>query len=175
MKLSEIISKKDELLYYNFQLEADLNSFSDSNLLTNNINSESNIITINSVQLEKCLFKDYNTKECEESITYEDLINQNYIPLNSKNSIDKVFELFQEQLKNKSININKNEVIEGEDVIFHLTTTEQNEQNNKFSNIDLGECEKILQNLYKIEDPLIIFMVDIKRNDTNSTQVISSF
>ena len=171
MKLSEILIKKNELLYYNFQLETDLNSFWDNISFTNNINSESNIIIINSDQLKECLFKENNTKECEESITYEDLINQNYIPLNSKNSIDKVFELFQEHLKNKSININKNEVIVGEDVIFHLTTTEQNEQNNKVSHIDLGECEKILQNIYKIEDPLIIFMVDIIINDTNSTQV----
>ena len=109
-------------------METDLNSFSDSNLFTNNIiNSETNIITINSDQLKECLFKDNNAKEFEESITYEDLINQNYIPLNSKNSIDKVFELFQEQLKNKSININKNKVIEGEEVIFYLTKTEQNE------------------------------------------------
>ena len=171
MKLSEIVSKKNELLYYNFQFETDLNSFFDNNSFTNNINSESNIIAINSEELKECLFKENNTKECEESITYEDLINQNYIPLNTKNSIDKVFELFQEHFKNKSINIKKNEIIVGEEVIFHLTTTEQNEKNNKISNIDLGECEKILQNIYKIEDPLIIFMADIKRNDTNSTQV----
>ena len=52
-----------------------------------------------------------------------------------------------------------------------MITSEENEKNNKISKIDLGECEKILQNIYKIEDPLIIFMVDIKRNDTNSTQV----
>ena len=102
----------------------DWNSFSDSNSFTNNISSESNIITISSDQLKECLFKENNSKECEDSITYEDLINQIYMPLNSKNSIDKVYELFQEHYKNKSINISKDEVIKGEDVIFHLTTTE---------------------------------------------------
>jgi hypothetical protein len=173
MNLSEILSKKDEL-YYKFHLETDFaytNSFSDMSLNTNNINSDSNTITTNSDQIKKCLFKNKNTKECEEEILFEDLINQNYIPLNSKDSIDKVYELFHEQLKNKSININKKEVIEGENVIFHMTTTEQDEKNNKISHIDFDECEKILKAKFGIEEPLIILITDIERNDTISKQI----
>jgi hypothetical protein len=171
MNLAEILSKKDEL-YYKFHLETDFaetNSFSDKNFNTNNIISDSNTITINSDQIKTCLFKSKNTKECVEEIAFEDLINQNYIPINSKDSIDKVFELFYEQLKNKSIN--KNEVIEGEDVIFHITTTEQNQRNNKISHIDFVECEKALQEKFGIEKPLILFITDIKRNDTVSKQI----
>jgi hypothetical protein len=93
------------------------------------------------------------------------------MPVNSKDSIDKVFGLFQDQLKNKSINGNKSEVIEGEDVIFHMTTSGQKATNNKISHIDFDECEKILQEKLGIEEPLIIISVDIKRNDTISTQV----
>ena len=173
MKLSDIIRKKDELLYYNFQLKTDYlntNSYSDRIINTNNMNSDSNSI-INLDELKECLFKSKNNKECKDSIKFEDLINQNYMPVNSKESIDKVFGLFQDQLKNKSINANKNEVIEGEDVIFHMTTTGQKPTNNKISHIDFDECEKVLQEKYGIEEPLIIISVDIKRNDTISTQV----
>ena len=173
MKYSDIISKKDELLYYNFHFENDnlnTNSYSDISFNTNNMNSDSNsIISID--ELKECLFKRKNTKECKDSIEFEDLINQNYMPVNSKDSIDKVFGLFQDQLKNKSINGNKSEVIEGEDVIFHMTTTGQKATNNKISHIDFDECEKILQEKLGIEEPLIIISVDIKRNDTISTQV----
>ena len=101
----------------------------------------------------------------------------NYIPLNTKESIDKVFELFIEEYKNKTINKNKDEIIEGENVIFQMTTTEnqnynlENNLNNNISLIDLGECEETLKKEYKIDDPLIIIKVDIKRNDTVSTQV----
>ena len=172
MDLSEILSKKDELLYYNFQLETDnsySNSYSDNSFNTNNVNSGLN--TTNLGQFKSCLFKDKNTKKCEEFIKFEDLINQNYIPINSKNSIDKVFELFHEYLKNKSINAYQDEIIEGEDIIYQMTTTNQKLTNNKISHIDFFECEKILQEKYKIEEPLIILIVDIKRNDTISKQV----
>ena len=172
MSLSEILSKKNELLYYNFQLEADnsyTNSYSDKSFNINNLNSSSNEINLD--QFKSCLFKNKTTKKCEEFIIFEDLINKNYIPINSKDSIDKVFELFYEHLKNKSINAYNDELIEGEDVIFHMTTTDQKAKNNKISHIEFFECEKILQEKYKIKEPLIILIIDIKRNDTISTQV----
>ena len=175
MKLSDIISKKDELLYYNFPLETDnlfTNSYSDESFNTNNnMNSDSNSEIVSLDELKECLFKSKITKECKDSIEFEDLINQNYMPVNSKDSIDKVFGLFQDQLKNKTINANQSKVIEGEDVIFHMTTTEQKATNNKISHIDFDECEKVLQEKYEIKEPLIIISVDIKRNDTISTQV----
>jgi len=174
MKLSEILNKEDKLLYYDFKLEIDnlnTNSYSESNYYTNNINSKTNFISNKTDIINQCLFKEKKTKECEESIVFEDLINQKYIPLNSIYSINKVFELFYEQLKNKSINTNKDEMIEGEDVIFQITTTRKKMKRNTNSYIDFGECETILKKQYGIEAPLIIFMVDIKRNDTISTQV----
>lgn len=82
MNLSEILRKKDELLYYNFHLETDnqyTNYFSDMSF-----NTDSNAITSNSYKLEECLFKNKNTKECKESVEFVDLINQDYLPVNSK-------------------------------------------------------------------------------------------
>ena len=172
--LSEIINKKNELLYYNFQLGTDnlfTNSYSERNYYINNTNSQTNIFTIQTDNLKECLFKEKKTEKCEESVAFKDLINKKYIPLNSRYSINKVFELFYHQLKNKSININKDETIEGEDVIFQMTTTKKKVKRNKISYIDFGECENILKKEYGIESPLIIFMVDIKRNDTISNQI----
>ena len=58
-----------------------------------------------------------------------------------------------------------------------MTTKEKQEhylKNNLYNNIssiNFSECEKILQEKYQIEEPLIIIKVDIKRNNTFSTQV----
>ena len=100
------------------------------------------------------------------------------IPLNSKKTISKVFDLYIEELKN--IKLNKTtEVIEGDNVVFQFTTTEEQDyiiENSLYKNIssiDLNECEEIIKDKYNIDDnkSLIITKVDIKRNDTMSTQI----
>ena len=150
--LSDILNNKNGLLYH--------------------INLDS---TYKIIDPNECLFIEKETKKCENYIRLEELIEQKYLPLNTKNSIDKVFELFSEQLKN--IDSDYNEIIEGENIIYHMTTTEEQNyylDNNLYSNIssiDFGDCEKILQKEYQIDEPLIIIKVDIKRNDTISTQV----
>ena len=62
----------------------------------------------------------------------EDLINKNYIPLDNEDSIDKVFELFSSELKILNKTLNEDEIIEGENVKFQITTTEK--QNNYYKN-----------------------------------------
>ena len=194
-KISEILNKKSDLLYHIIISESDTetesNTVSDLNIDANtdiglntnteddpdidsHITSNSNLDTEFDEDIE-CLFKSKENEFCNNSINLQDLIENKFIPLNKKNSIDKVFDLFSKELKNMSI-INE-EIIEGEDITFQLTTTEKqkyylkNKLYNNISSIDLGECEKILQEKYQIEDPLIIIKVDIKRNDTVSTQV----
>ena len=56
---------------------------------------------------------------------------------------------------------------------FQITTTERQKNNpyNIISSIDLGECEEILKKIYKINEPLIILKVDIRREEISSTQV----
>ena len=165
LQLSEIFNKKDELLYHIIDKESEMNINFDSNSYIPYSSYNSDII--------ECLFKKNISKECEESIKFEDLLNQNYIPLNSKDSIDKAFELFNEEYKNKSLNMNEDKIIKGEGVTFQITNTERqkNNPNNFISSIELGECEEILKKIYKINEPLIILKVDIRREEISSTQV----
>ena len=152
-KISEILNKKADLLYHIIISESDI--YFDKDI--------------------ECLFKFKENGLCENFIKLQDLINMKYIPLNNKNSIDKVFDLFSKELKD--IDFKNDEIIEGEGVTYQITTTEnqeyylKNNLNNGISSIDLGECEKILQEKYEINEPLIIIKLDIKRNDTVSTQV----
>ena len=176
--LSEIKDNKEHLLFHiEVDLETDLITDSDIYRERNSQTDSEMISEIDRTEViyKKCLFKEKKTKECEESITLEDLINKNYIPLDNKDSIDKVFEIFSSELKiiNKTIE----DIIEGENVKYQMTTTENQKdyiQNNDYQNIsliDFEKCEKKLQEHYNIDIPLIIIKVDVKRNDTISTQV----
>ena len=56
--------------------------------------------------------------------------------MNTKNSIDKVFDMFSKELKN--LDLSKDEIIEGENIIFHMTTTENQDfylENDIYNNI----------------------------------------
>jgi len=163
--LSKILNKKDELLYHIIDKESEMNIIFDSNSYIPYSSYNSDIV--------ECLFKENISKECEEFIKFEDLLNHKYIPLNSKDSIDKTFELFTDEYKNKSLNMNEDKIIKGEGVTFQITTTERQKNNpyNLISSIDLGECEEILKKIYKINEPLIILKVDIRRDEIISTQV----
>ena len=148
------------------------------NISENSDNDIPQITDIKSYSSE-CLFIEIKSKDCYNQVTLKDLLDKNYSPLNTKKSINRVYELFSLEFnnKNRNINISKDEIIEGENVIFQITTTQKQDyylKNNIFNNIssiDLGKCEKILQKEYKINEPLIIIKVDIKRDDTVSTQV----
>ena len=68
-----------------------------------------------------------------------------------------------------------NEVIETENVIFQLSTLEEqkNSNNQNISSIDLGECEQRLKEQEGLsnEDNLIVLKTDIKSSDLSSTYV----
>ena len=155
MKLSDILNKKNELLYQMYFL-----------------------IEIETENLE-CFFIDTNTNKCEDIVEFDDLINQKLKPLNTETSINIVFSLFEKELKNKLINLTQSEIIKGEDVTFHLTSTKEQESYindplyNQISSIDLDECEDVLKKTNNISesDSLIIFKVDINRSDSISTQI----
>ena len=167
-QLSEIKNNKNNLLYHIIQVDTE------SSIIIDSIMGSDEPST-NLINYENCLFKEKITKKCAEMATFENLINNEYIPVKNKDSIDNVFEIISEDLKNT--NKTKEVIIEGENVIYQITTTESQKNymiNNTYyniSSIDLGECEKTLQSLYHIEAPLIIVKADIKRDDTVSTQV----
>jgi hypothetical protein len=177
-QFSEIKNNKNNLLYHIIQVDTEdsiiTDSIDDSNTNTN-IDSNLDYETTSLINYENCLFKEKITKKCVENATFDNLINKEYIPLKNKDSIDKVFEIISEDLE--KTNKTKEVIIEGENVIYQITTTESQKNymiNNTYyniSSIDLGECEKTLQSIYHIESPLIIVKADIKRNDTVSTQV----
>ena len=131
INLSEILNKKKELLFHIIDVKN--NSIENSDLVTNTfINSYINSVSISDLNLNKnldinsnrnteissninkvenCLFLEKISKECKELVVFEDLINEKYIPLNTKESINKVFELYSEELKRKKINRTENEII----------------------------------------------------------------
>ena len=94
---------------------------------------------------KECLFYERESRECDNLATLKDLFDKNYFPINSKDSIDKVFELFNQEFKNKNINLSNDEIIEGENVVFQMTTTQKqdyylkNDLHTNISSIDLGE------------------------------------
>ena len=177
-QFSEIRNNKNNLLYHIIPVDIETSIMTDSISDSRQIektNIDSKTDDYSNLDYENCLFKEKLTKKCIEITTFEDLINNEYIPLKNKDSIDKVFEIISEDLKNT--NKTKEVIIEGENVFYQITTTESQKNymiNNDYyniSSIDLGECEKTLQSIYHIETPLIIVKADIKRDDTVSTQV----
>ena len=173
--LSEILNSQNKLL---FKIE---NLPSKTDIITNNnINIISSISQINDysesyLEEKDCFFVEKESKDCNNTIEFKDLIEKKYFPRKKKFAIDKVFELYSTEFKNK--NIDKEQIIEGEDIIFQMTTTErqnyyyQNSLYNNISSINLSECEKTLQNKWGIKEPLIIYKIDIKENNSVSTQV----
>jgi len=162
------------------QMKNTNNCFDINSLIYNFYNKSGNLICI--PLNESCsdeydyLFENKITKECKQTINFEDLLSDNYTIDNNKKTIDEVIKIFHEQIKNKTLNSTENIIVKGKNITFQLTDSEQqkNYTNNKLynniSSIDLNECEEILKKEYGI-DKLTILKIDIKRNDTPSTQV----
>jgi len=140
---------------------------------------------------------DISTKECKLNITIIDnntntssfneriaslildiILRNKNISSEEFNNVEQTYMTISCLIKNNNIsNITEDIVIKGKDVIYQITTTEnqKNEQNNEASIIDLGECEKIIKrNISSYEDdstPLIILKIDVKKENLKSTLV----
>ena len=142
----------------------------------------------NDIGILKCIFIDLScpdnypfeniiTKECKYNITFDELISENYIYQINQIILEKIIQLFDDEIKNKNIDINKDILIYSSNLSIHLTTVEKmesslnNELYNNVSTIDLNECEDVLKREYGINGSLSILKLDIKRKDTYSTQV----
>ena len=156
------------------------NCFNINSLIYNFYNRSGSLVCL---PLNESCFNDYDypfenkiTKECKESINYDELVSDNFTIANNKRTIEEVIKIFHEKIKNKTLNSSENIIVKGKNVTFQLTDTEQqknytkNKLFNNISSIDLNECEEILKKEYGI-DKLTILKIDIKRNDTPSTQV----
>ena len=96
---------------------------------------------------------------------------------NDKITIDQI-EIVYDEIKNEYILKNKTNnatIIKTENVIFHISTIEE-ETSNEYLNvsvIDLGECENKIKEQEGLseDDQLIIYKMDLKNNDLTSTYV----
>ena len=127
-----------------------------------------------------CLYDfDYNKnskiKTCYNSS--EEINTSNILILTGKHEMKITNEQLQtiyNEMKSQ-IGPNKSQIIETENVIFQISSLDEqkNNENPNISSIELGECEDILKNnsgLSENED-LIIYKVDIKNKDLSQTYV----
>ena len=113
--------------------------------------------------------KIYPTTENEECSEEEILQGK----CSGKMTNEQIGEIYN-KLKDK-ISPNANEIIETENVIFQISTLEEqkNSNNPNVSSIDLGDCEKLLKQQEELSDNdnLIVLKTDIKSEDLSSTYV----
>ena len=115
------------------------------------------------------------TYQTELAIPNSFLPSTDYLTNNEMNEEDKNIEKFRKNIYNDDIinNIieNKKDFVQKEEnITFQITTSEnqKNETNYNISTINLGTCEDILKEKYKINKtlPLIIFKIDFYPPDT---------
>ena len=113
----------------------------------------------------------------ETSIPYNlDLYTENEIfegKCKGKISCENIKKIF-DRLK-QTISSDSNKIIETENVVFQLSTLEEQKNNNNpnISSIDLGECEQLIKNQEGLSenDNLIVLKTDIKNEDLSLTYV----
>ena len=111
-----------------------------------------------------CNFDHYNGNYISTCLNNPELIDQNNYNLFLENA-------YEYNPEDKNITIIK----EIDKYVFHLV---DNQKNDNYSDVKLNEfCEKKIKETYSIDNKtnLLIFKVDIKRNDTISTQVEYQF
>ena len=107
---------------------------------------------INEMQLDLCITKYFSNETNPEN-----------------KIIDKKFESVENSLTSENYNTSnldngKNEVIKDEKFTITLTTTEsqKSNKNTNMTTIDLGPCEKLLKDHYKIKDNELLYMKQIE-------------
>ena len=110
------------------------------------------------------------SKECVENCDNEELINKLCI-INDFTGNN--FDLITNRVKDfvgLSNSKDYDVIINGNNVVYEVTTTATSNNYYNISSIDFGECENILKKHYNI-DYLVVFKMDIKLNNSYSTVV----
>ena len=119
---------------------------------------------------EKLPYEIIKTKECVETCTNEEFITKickiNYF---SENNIDLITNKLR-SIINETTNSNYDVIVDGNNIIYEITSTTANNEHNNISSINFGECETILKKHYSL-DYLLVFKMDIKLNDSYPTFV----
>ena len=119
---------------------------------------------------EKFPYEIVETKECVESCTNNDLINKK-CKVNSFS--DNNINLITNKLKsiiNEVTDSDYDVIVDGNNIIYEITSTSSNNDHQNISKIDFGECENILKKEYSI-NYLLVFKMDVKLNDSYPTKV----
>ena len=110
------------------------------------------------------------TKECVESCTNEEFINK----ICKINKItEQNIKIITGQLKsiiNETTDSDYDVIIDGNNIIYEITTSSASNDHRNISLIDFGECEKILKKHYKI-DYLLVFKMDVKLDESSPTYI----
>ena len=151
----------------NFELK-NSNCLYKYNYYFNNECEEIIYLLVNQLCPEKLPYEIIKTKECVESCTNEEFINKickvNYYSENNINIITNKLKSIINETTNSSYDV----IIDGNNIIYEITTTSVNNDHYNLSSIDFGECENILKRHYSI-DYLLVFKIDIKLNDSYPT------
>ena len=119
---------------------------------------------------EKLPYEIVETKECVESCTNKEFINKeciiNYFSENNINSITNKLK----SIINETTDSKYDVIIDGNNIIYEVTSSLADNEHHNISNIDFGECENILKRNYSI-DYLLIFKMDAKLNESYPTVV----
>ena len=149
----------------NFELNQNNNCIYKYNFYWNSTINQIIFLLENEFCPEKLPYEKMETKQCVESCTNEEFINKICIINHySENNIN----LITEQLRNIIYEVTGSKydvIIDGNNIIYEITTTSTNNEYHNISLIDFGECEKILKEHYSIEY-LIVFKRDVKLNDS---------
>ena len=112
------------------------------------------------------------------SIIFDILSGSKNISSREFDKINRTFSILSNLIIYKNIDYFKDDILfKGKDVIFQLTTTENQKKSNHNSEtsiIDLGECEKIIKRNISNEDdptPLIILKMDIRKMEMKTKVV----
>ena len=145
----------------------------------NSINNKNSDKKINKTLLieegESCpdqyLYAKKNTNECTQSCDTNEILNNdcsiNHLYLDN---IEGITQDMRNIINNTNINQETNIVIDGENVLYQIISSDnmKENKNKNISIIELGECSTILKDYYKVDD-LIIFKMDLKLNNTPPT------
>ena len=108
-------------------------------------------------------YKDIKTNECKKFCSKNEFIKEIcYINEINENNIMNITEHFRNLIGEVDLNKNINIIINGNNVVYQLVSSEVIDENidKNISIIDLGECEKTLKNMFGI-DYILILQIDV--------------
>ena len=127
-------------------------------------NEKNNDIEISNVQCSfEYFYKNIKTNECQKLCSYNEIIEEIcFINDLNENNIMNITEHFRNLMRQLDINKNINVVINGNNAVYQVISSEVMEENidKNISIIDFGDCEKKLKDMLGI-DYILILQIDV--------------